>query len=297
MTYFREDGDEYNVRVRYAPEYRKSKEDIENIVLYGSQGQVVRVKEVAKVVEALTPPTIERKDRERMISVTGIVSKGYALSDGVAETEKYIAQTDVPSEFMVKIAGDYENQKDAFADLFMLLALIIILVYVVMASQFESLVDPFVIMFSVPFAFTGVLIGLVTSNMALGIMAMIGVLILMGIVVKNGIVLIDYTILCRARGMKVNEAVVTASKQRLRPILMTTLTTVLGMVPLAIGTGEGAEMWTSLGVTVAWGLSISTLITLVLIPTLYAIVLSRRERKELKNAKKLTGNDAIIANL
>lgn len=297
MTYFREDGDEYNVRVRYAPEYRKSKEDIENIVLYGSQGQVVRVKEVAKVIEALTPPTIERKDRERMISVTGIVAKGYALSDGVAETEKYIAQTDIPSEFMVKIAGDYENQKDAFADLFMLLALIIILVYVVMASQFESLMDPFVIMFSVPFAFTGVLIGLVTSNMALGIMAMIGVLILMGIVVKNGIVLIDYTILCRARGMKVNEAVVTASKQRLRPILMTTLTTVLGMVPLAIGTGEGAEMWTSLGVTVAWGLSVSTLITLVLIPTLYAIVLSRRERKELKNAKKLTGNDAIIANL
>lgn len=297
MTYFREDGDEYNVRVRYAPEYRKSKDDIENIVLYGSQGQVVRVKEVAKVIEALTPPTIERKDRERMISVTGIVAKGYALSDGVAETEKYIAQTDIPSEFMVKIAGDYENQKDAFADLFMLLALIIILVYVVMASQFESLVDPFVIMFSVPFAFTGVLIGLVTSNMALGIMAMIGVLILMGIVVKNGIVLIDYTILCRARGMKVNEAVVTASKQRLRPILMTTLTTVLGMVPLAIGTGEGAEMWTSLGVTVAWGLSVSTLITLVLIPTLYAIVLSRREHKELKNAKKLTGNDAIIANL
>lgn len=287
MTYFREDGDEYNIRVRYAPEFRTGVEDIENIVLYGSSGQAVRLSEVAQIVEGHTPPTIERKDRERIISITGIVSKGYALSDAVAVAEQCIAKAEIPAEFMVKIAGDYEDQQDMFSDMFLLIVLIIILVYVVMASQFESLLDPFVIMFSVPFAITGVLIGLKANGMAVGVMALIGVMILMGIVVKNGIVLIDYTRLCLERGMSVNEAVVTASRQRLRPILMTTLTTVLGMVPMAIGTGEGAEMWNGLGIVVSWGLSISTLITLVLIPTLYAIFISRRKRRQEKKAARL----------
>ena len=287
MSYFREDGDEYNIRVRYAPEFRQGYEDIENIVLYGSSGQAVRLSEVAKIVECRTPPTIERKDRERIITITGIVAKGYALSDAVAVSEKCIDHAEIPAEFMAKIAGDYEDQQDAFQDMFTLILLIIILVYVVMASQFESLLDPFVIMFSVPFAVTGVLIGIRVHGLALGVMALIGVMILMGIVVKNGIVLIDYTRLCLERGMGVNESVVTASRQRLRPILMTTLTTVLGMIPMAVGTGEGAEMWNGLGVVVAWGLSVSTLITLVLIPTLYAIFISRRKRRQERKAAKL----------
>ncbi|MBO4568223.1 MAG: efflux RND transporter permease subunit [Bacteroidales bacterium] len=287
MSYFREDGDEYNIRVRYAPEFRQGYEDIENIVLYGSSGQAVRLSEVAKIVEGRTPPTIERKDRERIITITGIVAKGYALSDAVAVSEKCIDHAEIPAEFMAKIAGDYEDQQDAFQDMFTLILLIIILVYVVMASQFESLLDPFVIMFSVPFAVTGVLIGIRVHGLALGVMALIGVMILMGIVVKNGIVLIDYTRLCLERGMGVNESVVTASRQRLRPILMTTLTTVLGMIPMAVGTGEGAEMWNGLGVVVAWGLSVSTLITLVLIPTLYAIFISRRKRRQERKAAKL----------
>lgn len=287
MSYFREDGDEYNIRVRYAPEFRTSVEDIENIVLYNSQGQAIKVSEVASVIEGATPPTIERKDRERIVTITGIVTKGYALSEGVQKAESFIKQADIPTEFMVKIAGSYEDQQDSFSDLFTLLFLIIILVYVVMAAQFESLTDPFVIMFSIPFAITGVLIGLTVHSMALDIMALIGVLILAGIVVKNGIVLIDYSILCLDRGMDVNTAIVTASKQRLRPILMTTLTTVLGMIPLAVGNGEGAEMWNGLGITVAWGLSMSTLITLVLIPTLYAIFVSRKKKREANKAKRL----------
>ena len=287
MTFFREDGDEYNIRVRYAPEFRQSIDDIENIILYGSQGQSIRVKDVAKVVEGMTPPKIERKDRERVVTITGIISTGYALSEGVEVAQKFIEKADIPTEFMVKIAGDYENQQESFSGLFLLLILIVILVYVVMASQFESLLDPFVIMFSVPFAITGVLIGLAVTDMALGVMALIGILILVGIVVKNGIVLIDYAILCHDRGMDINTAVITASKQRLRPILMTTLTTVLGMVPMALGTGEGAEMWNGLGITVAWGLTVSTLITLVLIPTLYAAFVSRRDRRKGKNAVKL----------
>ena len=287
MTFFREDGDEYNIRVRYAPEFRQSIEDIENIILYGSQGQSIRVKDVAQVVEGMTPPKIERKDRERVVTVTGIVAKGYALSEAVEVAQQHVEKAEIPTEFMVKIAGDYENQQDSFSGLFTLLILIIILVYVVMASQFESLLDPFVIMFSVPFAIVGVLIGLAVNNMALDVMAMIGILILVGIVVKNGIVLIDYAILCRERGMDVNTAVVTASKQRLRPILMTTLTTVLGMIPMALGSGEGAEMWNGLGITVSWGLTVSTLITLVLIPTLYAIFISRREKRQAKKQLKI----------
>ena len=287
MTFFREDGDEYNIRVRYAPEFRQSIEDIENIILYGSQGQSIRVKDVAQVVEGMTPPKIERKDRERVVTVTGVVAKGYALSEAVEVAQQHIEKAEIPTEFMVKIAGDYENQQDSFSGLFTLLILIIILVYVVMASQFESLLDPFVIMFSVPFAIVGVLIGLAVNNMALDVMAMIGILILVGIVVKNGIVLIDYAILCRERGMDVNTAVTTASQQRLRPILMTTLTTVLGMIPMALGSGEGAEMWNGLGITVSWGLSVSTLITLVLIPTLYAIFISRREKRQAKKQLKI----------
>ena len=291
MTLFREDGDEYNIRVRYAPEFRTGIEDIENIVLYNSAGQAIRLSEVAKIVEGKTPPTIERKDRERLITITGVVAKGYALSDAVAVSQELIDKADVPSEFLVKISGDYEDQQDAFKDMFTLIILIIILVYVVMASQFESLLDPFVIMFSVPFAITGVLIGLKVHGMALGVMSLIGVMILMGIVVKNGIVLIDYTRLCLERGMGINESVVTASRQRLRPILMTTLTTVLGMIPMAIGNGEGAEMWNGLGVVVAWGLSVSTLITLVIIPTAYAIFISRRKKRQEKREARLALNN------
>ena len=184
------------------------------------------------------------------------------------------------------MAGDYEDQQDMFVDLITLMVLIVILVYMVMASQFESFMSPFVIMFSVPFALVGVIFGLWLTNTALGVMAMIGLLILIGIVVKNGIVLIDYLILCRERGMDILDAAVTAARSRLRPILMTTLTTVLGMIPMAIGTGEGSEMWRSLGVTVAWGLSVSTVVTLVLIPTIYCVFATRQEKHKQKKLAK-----------
>ena len=169
------------------------------------------------------------------------------------------------------------------------LLLWLILVFIVMAAQFESLTYPFVIMFSVPFAITGVLMGLVFTGTTLSVMALIGLLMLLGIVVKNGIVLIDYTILCRERGLGISNSVVTAGKSRLRPVLMTTLTTVLGMVPLAIGTGEGSEMWKGMGMAVAWGLSVSTVITLVIVPTVYCSFagreIKRRRKKELKAFK------------
>ena len=286
MSYYREDGDEYGIRVRYAPEFRQGIEDIENIMIYNNSGRGVRIKDVGTVVEILTPPSIQRKNRERLITVSGIVSDGYALSDVVAMTQKSISEVDIPSEIMVEIGGSFEDQQETFGDLILLLAMIIILVYIVMASQFESFMSPFVIMFSIPFAFVGVLLGLTVSGTPLGVMGLIGVLILMGVVVKNGIVLIDYTILQQERGKSVNEACVIAANSRLRPILMTTLTTVLGMLPMALGKGEGSEMWRSLGMVVAWGLSISTLVTLVIIPTVYASMASWQERRRAKKAMK-----------
>ena len=286
QSYYREDGDEYAIRVRYAPEFRTGIEDIENILIYNNMGKGVRAKDLGVVVESETPPAIQRKNRERLITVSGIVADGVALSDAVAATEQILAETDIPSELMVRIGGSYEDQQEMFGDLIMLLAMIIILVYIVMASQFESFMSPFVIMFSVPFAFVGVLMGLFVTGTPLGAMGMIGILILMGIVVKNGIVLIDYTILMRERGHSIAESSVIAAQSRLRPILMTTLTTVLGMVPMAVGTGEGSEMWRSLGMVVAWGLSISTLVTLVIIPTVYASLASMQERRAARKAAK-----------
>ena len=283
-SFYREEGEEYNIRVRYAPEFRTSTEDIGNIVVYNAAGMPVRMKELGTIVETKVPPTIERKDRERLITVTGMLNKGYALSEAVALSEQVIDNTQIPGELTAVVAGDYEDQQEMFGDLITLMLLILILVYMVMASQFESFMSPFVIMFSVPFALTGVILGLRLSGAALGIMPMIGIIILLGIVVKNGIVLIDYTILCQERGMSAVEASVTAARSRLRPILMTTLTTVLGMLPMALGRGEGAEMWRPLGLTVCWGLSISTLVTLILIPSVYCVFATRRERKKLKKA-------------
>lgn len=295
-SYYREDGEEYSIRVRYAKDYRTSVEDIENIIIYNASGNGIRIKDLGRVVETEVPPTIERKNRQRMITVTGVIEGSHAMSDGITAAQQIIKDTDIPSELSAVIAGDYEDQQDMFKDLITLMILIIILVYMVMASQFESFMSPFVIMFSVPFAFVGVILGLWLTNTALGVMAMIGILILIGIVVKNGIVLIDYLILLRERGMGILDAAVAAARSRLRPILMTTLTTVLGMIPMAAGTGEGSEMWKSLGITVAWGLSISTVVTLILIPTIYCVFATRQEkRKQKKLAKKAAETAALKA--
>lgn len=283
---YREEGEEYNIRVRYAPEFRTSVEDIENIIVVNAAGKPVRMKELGEVIETLVPPTIERKDRERLIKVNGIVANGAALSDAVATVNTIMHEVPTPSNLSTVISGDYEDQQEMFSDMGILMLLIIILVYMVMASQFESLLAPFVIMFSVPFAAIGVLFGLSVTGTPLGMMGMVGIIILLGIVVKNGIVLIDYTILLRERGMSVRDASVTAAKSRLRPILMTTLTTVLGMLPMALGTGEGAELWRSLGMVVCWGLTVSTLVTLVLIPTVYCALIMRREKRYKKKLAK-----------
>lgn len=296
-SYFREDGDEYNIRVRYAPEFRDDVHAIENILMYNSMGKGIRIGDVGKVEESFTPPTIVRKDRERMVKVSCVVGKGAALSEIVNEAQNQLDQMEIPTTLDYKIGGTFEDQQDAFGDMYMLIALIVILVYVVMAAQFESFSYPFIIMGSIPFALTGVFIGLAITHTALGIMALIGAMMLIGIVVKNGIVLVDYTSLCRERGMAIKDAVVAGGRSRLRPILMTTLTTVLGMIPLALDKGEGAEMWNSMGMVVAWGLTFSTLVTLVLIPILYSKVAERSERRKARKQERARRNKELGVNL
>lgn len=289
-SYFREDGDEYEIRVRLGKEFRESVEDIENIIVYNTLGQGIRVRDLGEVKELFTPPTIERKDRERVITVAAVVPKGMAMSDLVNATNEVMETVELPAGFSWQLGGTYEDQKDTYSDLMMLMALIVILVFIVMAAQFESLTYPFVIMFSIPFAIIGVLIGLVSTGTAMSVMAMVGLIMLMGIVVKNGIVLIDYIILCRERGMGVAHAVKTSGRSRLRPVLMTTLTTVLGMLPMALGRGEGSEMWNGMGMAVAWGLSVSTLITLIIVPVMYCVFAGNgirgSRRKSLRLARK-----------
>lgn len=281
---FREDGEEYDIKVMYAPEHRTSIEDIENIVIYSNQGKGIRLKELGTVVERFTPPTIERKDRERIITVSAVVD-GAPMSEVVASAEAEMANMHLPSGVTIQIAGSYEDQQDSFSDLLMLGVLIIILVYIVMAAQFESLTYPAIIMTSLLFAFSGVFLILWLTGHTLNIMSMIGAIMLIGIVVKNGIVLIDYITLNRERGMSIRKAVIDGGRSRLRPVVMTTLTTILGMVPMAVGTGQGAEMWRPMGTAVIGGLTFSTVLTLLFVPVLYCVFAGngvKRTRRKLR---------------
>ena len=212
------------------------------------------------------------------------------LGNVVAAGEQIIDGMDLPSGLTIQVSGSYEDQKDSFSDLGTLAVLIILLVFIVMAAQFESLTYPFIIMFSIPFAFSGILMALFSTGTTLNVMSLLGGIMLIGIVVKNGIVLIDYITLCRERGMSVIHSVVTAGRSRLRPVLMTTLTTILGMVPMAIGGGEGSEMWRPLGVSVIGGLTVSTVLTLILVPVLYCAFAGtgiKRKRRQMRVAREL----------
>lgn len=291
-SYFREDGDEYDIKVMYDPDHRQSIEDIENILLFNAQGKGVRLKEVGTVVERFNPPTIERKDRERIITVSTVV-QDRPMSDIIADAQPLIDKMEVPSGVTINLSGSYEDQQDSFRDLAMLAVLIIILVYIVMASQFESFTYPGIIMTSIMFAFSGVVLILWITGTNLNVMSMIGGIMLIGIVVKNGIVLIDYITLNRERGMSITKSVLHAGKSRMRPVLMTSLTTILGMVPMAVGTGEGAEMWRPMGVAVIGGLTFSTILTLLFVPTLYTIFAFngvRRQRRKLQQALEISNS-------
>jgi HAE1 family hydrophobic/amphiphilic exporter-1 len=282
---FREDGEEYDIKVMYEPDRRTDISDIENIMVFNSAGQGVRIKDVGKVVERFTPPTIERKNRERLITVSAVVD-GVPMSQVVEQAQAAIDKMHMPAGITIGLAGSFEDQQDSFSDLMMLGILIIILVYIVMAAQFESLTYPGIIMTSLLFAFSGVFLILWLTGHTLNVMSLIGAIMLIGIVVKNGIVLIDYITLNRERGMGIRTAVILGGKSRLRPVVMTTLTTILGMVPMAVGSGQGSEMWRPMGTAVIGGLTFSTILTLLFVPVLYCVFAGRGVKRNRKIWRK-----------
>ena len=285
---YREDGDEYDIVVRYAEPFRTRVEDVENITLYNAQGRPVKLKEVGRVVEEYAAPEIERENRQRVISVESTLGAGVALGDVLKEVDALLADYPTPEGVDLEVGGTVEDQGDAFSDLLTLFVLIVVLVYIVMATQFESLKFPFIIMFTIPFAFTGVFLALWLTSTPLSLIALIGAIMLVGIVTKNGIVMVDYMNLLIERGSGVFEAVIAGGKSRLRPVLMTSFTTVLGMVPLAIGTGAGSETWQPMGIAVIGGLTFSTILTLFIVPVLYSILVHRSQRRERERLARLS---------
>ena len=283
---FREDGDEYDIVVRYAEPFRTRVEDVENITLYNVQGRPVKLKEVGRVEEEYAAPEIQRENRQRVITVQSTLGAGVALGDVVAEVQQIIDEYPLPDGVDLEMGGTVEDQGDAFSDLGVLFILIVLLVYIVMATQFESLKFPFIIMFTIPFAFTGVFLALWITSTPLSLIALIGAIMLVGIVTKNGIVMVDYMNLLIERGSGVFDAVIAGAKSRLRPVLMTSFTTVLGMLPLAIGTGAGSETWQPMGIAVSGGLTFSTILTLFIVPVPYSILVNRAQRKEQERAAR-----------
>ena len=280
---FKEDGEEYDIIVRFEEKFRSSITELENILITDGKGQKVRLKELGEIREYYSPPNIERKSKQRMLKVSITPAAGVAMGEIAMQAQKVIDNMEnIPQEVSVYIGGGYEDQQESFSSLIVLLLLSLMLVYIVMAAQFESFKMPFIIMLAIPFAFTGVILALLLTNTTLSVIAALGAIMLVGIVTKNGIVLIDFINLMRERGIRLYDAVAQACRSRLRPVLMTSLTTILGMVPMALSVGEGSETWRPMGVAVIGGMVFSTIITLVIVPVVYAAM----DKSGSRNKKK-----------
>jgi HAE1 family hydrophobic/amphiphilic exporter-1 len=283
--YFREGGEEYDIVVRLEEQYRNSISDLEQLSIPTAMGTLIKLGEIGEIKEFWSPPSIDRQRRERIVKVS-VTPVGVSLGEMAASVQTLVNGMEIPQGVMVNIGGDYEEQQESFADLGLLFLAVIVLVYLVMASQFESYSRPFVIMFSVPFAITGAALALWITGTDLSMIAALGLVLLVGIVVKNGIVLVDFINLMRDRGLELNEAIAVAGKSRLKPVLMTATTTILGMFPMALGIGEGSEIWSPMGITIIGGMLVSTAITMVLIPVMYGLVARHGDRDKQEKARK-----------
>ena len=285
VGFLKEDGDEYNIVVRLKEENRNSITDLENLTIPSATGAQIKLKELATVEEYWGPPQIDRRNRQRIVTVS-VIPYETSLGELADDVKAKISGITIPQGIVVKVGGDYEEQQETFADMGMLLALIVMLVFIVMASQFESLKKPFIIMMAIPFAISGVIIALWVTNTTLDMIGALGVVMLVGIVVKNGIVLVDYINLMRDRGYELNEAIALSGESRLRPVLMTAATTILGMLPMALSRSEGSEMWIPMGIVVIGGLLVSTVVTLLVVPVLYSIMSRHGERDKEEEIRK-----------
>lgn len=280
-TKFRQSGDEYDIFLRLKESDRGSIQDIGNIPLSLPTGKIIALSSIAQVVQSIGPIEIERQNQQRIIKVEANIFKR-PLGEIAKDIREIIAHTNIPDEVRVSLGSDIEEQAKAFKELLLLFLLGGSLVYMVMAAQFESFLDPFIVMFSVPFAFTGVSFGLFLGGVNLSVLAFLGLIMLVGIVVNNAIVLVDCINRLRRESLSMQEAIVNAGVNRLRPVLMTTLTTLCGMLPLALSKGEGSELWRPLGVSMIGGLSLSTFVTLVLVPVVYAGLKRKRLRSRFR---------------
>jgi HAE1 family hydrophobic/amphiphilic exporter-1 len=283
--YFKEDGEEYNIVVRLDEEDRNSISDIENLSFTTSTGGTVKLNEIAQIKEYWCPPEISRKNRQRIVTID-ITPYKTSLSKLAVSIQDEINKMDLPQGVYVNVGGSYEDQQESFSDMGMLALLIMLLVYIVMASQFESFSKPFIIMMAIPFAITGVILALLITGENLDMVGSLGVILLIGIVVKNGIVLVDYINLMRDRGYELNEAIALSGQSRLRPVMMTALTTILGMVPMSLSRSEGSELWNTMGYVVIGGSLVSTLITLLVVPVMYAMMSKHSERNKEEEVRK-----------
>jgi hydrophobic/amphiphilic exporter-1 (mainly G- bacteria), HAE1 family len=276
---FREEGQEYDILVRLSEQQRADVGRLQNVTVLTPSGQAVPIGDLVKMRRREGPVSIERQDQERLVQVTA----GYAnrdLGSIMRDIDRQLTGMMIPAGFSLNYGGEYEEQQKSFRELLFSLILAIVLVYMVMASEFESLRDPLIILFSIPLAAIGVCLSLFLTETTFNMQAFIGVILLAGIAVNNAIVLIDYTILLRERDkLLLKHAVELAGRRRLRPILMTTLTAILGLVPMSLGFGEGAEVQAPMARVVIGGMLTSTLITLLFIPTIYTMIEERGLRE------------------
>jgi HAE1 family hydrophobic/amphiphilic exporter-1 len=278
-TRYRDAGDEYDVRVRFREGDRLDLEDLRSLWLVTPTGERVPASNFVTLVSRTGPMNIERVNQERSVTVAANLAPGAPLGNVVSDLRELLREITLPRGFSFVYGGEYEDQQESYQQLGLALILAVLLVYMVMASLFESLVHPLIIMFSIPFAVIGVILTLLLTGTTLNVQALMGVIMLAGIVVNNAIVLLDYVnMLRRTKGVSLREAVEEGGRRRLRPILMTTLTTCLALTPMGIGLGEGSELQAPMARVVIGGLLVSTMITLVLIPTIYTIIEERRQR-------------------
>ncbi len=275
-TLYREGGDEYDIVVRLAERDRRTLEGLPDLVIPTRSGRGVPLRSLVRLEERRGPMEVHRMNQERVVSITGEVS-GRDMGVVMEELREGIRGLELPPGFSLTLGGDFLEQQEAFRELRWGLLLALVLVYMVMAALFEKFLDPLVIMFAVPFAVIGIILILLFTGTTLNVNSFIGIIMLTGIVVNNAIVLVDYINLkIREEGLAVREAIILGGRTRLRPILMTTLTTMLAMVPLAIGLGDGGEVQAPLARVVIGGLATSSLITLILIPVLFCTVKERQ---------------------
>jgi len=273
---YREQGNEYDIVIRLRDENRKSEPDLENLFVRTNSGSTVRLSNVASFIKKPGPLQIDREAQQRLISVEANI-EGNDLGGITSKLEKRLSKIPLPAGISISFGGSVKDQRESFLSLFYALLLGIMLVYMIMAAQFESLIIPLIIMFSLPFGFVGSIWVFVLTGYSLSITTFIGVIMMVGLVVKQAIVYLDYAIQLIDDEWDIKEALKEAGRVRLRPILMTVSAMVFGFVPMALSTKQGSEFWQPLALTIIGGLIVSTLVTLVLIPAAYYLIFRNRK--------------------